>query len=209
MKKLLMLCLLAYTTQAVAQTKSVNIDSLIGSNSFNFVVTEVRQNYSMKASSNVIPVSEIPNVNTSIPNAVSIAVISDTNIGSDVTQQRVDRLESLDAAYGTPFNTPRFPKGFYTKPGQALYFSQSNDKFIINNVKNPSTVNSIEQNDFSSVSSSNYKLKSVKKKNGMWVLTYRVKESGKRDIFYLVVNQDGSASFTKNAVLMIGFVMSS
>ena len=68
---------------------------------------------------------------------------------------------------------------------------------------------SIKNSDFKSFLTANYILRSVKKKNGKWALTYRVKDGSAKRIFYLDVEPDGSAYLTQTAGILYGFIMPS
>lgn len=212
MKKLLTVCLLAYASHALAQIKSTEVDSLIKNKTFKFVVTEVKQKYPMKASSNNLPIPESDNVNAALTTPAQRLEITSTPIAAsgEYVREQYNKLERVDATYTTAFQESGKKKSVSANTNYAFYLIQEQDKIEVNSAKNPTAIYKIKTSDFYSISNSNYKLKSVKKNNGKWVLTYHIKDGDKSNIFYLDVNSDGSAVLTNGAATILnGFIVPS
>lgn len=200
MKKLLLACLLACATPVVAQKKSLNIDSLIKSKSFTVVVNQVTPKPGYVRSSN--PSTQIPSVSPMVSpklrqeiNAIPIVG------GGEYMQQYYNNLARTDAQFTTTFQTVSAAENDF-----AIYFIQDKNKLILNDQILPTTISSIKNSEFSTISNENYILSSKKKKNGSWELEYRLKR-GKSDYpFSVTVTPEGKLILNIRSGNFYGFI---
>ena len=212
MKKILLICLLVYTTQAIAQKQTLNVDSLIKNKSFVFIATYVKTVMPQK---DVTPFYTPPPINDNVN-------LAGATIGQRYTIQntpftapdiaggmKIRLAKDIDQNYNKPKSITKYEQELASKD-KALYFIQGNDQITVSDLLTPKSIDAIKDGDFYKVKASGYELKSVKKKNGKWNLIYSLKDKDRYDNFYITINQDGSAEFAKDAYASVkGYIVSS
>lgn len=201
MKNLLLVCLLACATPVVAQKKSLGIDSLIKSKSYIVVVNQVTPKPGYVRSANPYP--EISNVNPMVSPKVRQEIEAIPIVGSgDYIKQYYNYLAIADAGFSTAFGTVAATENDY-----AIYCIQDTDKLILNDQILPTTISSIKNSDFSTISNEHYIINTKKKKNGNWELEYRPKR-GKNDYpFFLNVTPEGKLVLSLRSGNFYGYIM--
>ncbi|RZK60481.1 MAG: hypothetical protein EOO91_01195 [Pedobacter sp.] len=202
MKKLLTVCLLVYASHALAQIKSTEVDSLIKNKTFTFIVSDVKKRPGLNGisgSSNNYAAAY--NINPSVMTPLQSQKITSIPIGGNgsYVQTEYYRLSQLDGSYFTSYQLYKKDKNLSSKDTYAIYLIQGREQLTLNSLQNPSTVAKIKSSDFYAIQSADYELKSAKKNNGKWLLTYHLKNGDQAQAFYLNINPDGSAILTQQA----------
>lgn len=200
MKNLFLACLLTCATVAVAQKKSVNIDSLIKSKSFTIVVNQVTAKPGYVNSAN--PNSQIPSVNPMVSPKVRQEINTLPIVGGgEYIQQYYNNLARTDAQFSTTFETASAAEN-----GYAIYYIQDKDKLILNDQILPTTISSIKNSEFSTISDEHYILYTKKQRNGNWELEYRIKKGKNAYPFYLNVTPEGKLILTLRSGNFYGYI---
>lgn len=190
MKKLLTICLLAYCTQVVAQNKSANIDSLIKGKSFTLVIDRVSDR-SNRTAADYQPTA--PNVNAALltmSDRQKLTTAPVVGVG-EYANNYARVVESRDAGYVTAFQNVNNKNTL--NGNQVIYLVQKQDQMLISKSESPFSLYKIGSAEYYTRDSKNYQVKSFKRNNGNWVLTYHLKEGKKNRTFYIDVKPDGSA----------------
>ncbi|RZL47501.1 MAG: hypothetical protein EOP00_11800 [Pedobacter sp.] len=218
MKKLLIVCLLAYFTPSFGQKSSINIDSLIESQHFTFIVTEIQKKPGFNGVSNV-PVNPVYTYqyNPSVTTPSQKANIVNMSLGSNGIhrQQEFYRLSVLDGSYRNTYQqNDKTQKKVINGQRYEVYFIQEKDKIEISEQQNPSSLDVVMNDVLISYAKPGVNITSKKKKNGNWLITYGLKNQDETRKFYMDIEKDGKATLTQSAqktstTILYGYILPS
>lgn len=197
MKKLLMLCLMAYATHAVAQEKSVNIDSLIESRSFALVINKIEKKPGFNGPvSHYTQTANFNQFNPSVSTPLQKANIIDIPVGA-MGSNRVDefyRLSQTDGSYYSAFNINPKLNAYSHIDSDVIFLIQDGNELKVTATKDPKNLNEIVNNDYLDFSKGNFQLETSKKNNNGYLLTYIFKQDKSKRKIYIDVDNKGNVA---------------
>jgi len=201
MKKILLICLLAYLAPAAAQEKIDKLSKSIEDKNFAFVVSEIKKKPGFNGSSGYnFKTANFTQQNPSTLSTQTSKMITSSSPVDNSELIRYYRLSALDGSYFTAYNIDNSLKSTSNDTvAEAIYLIQKNNELLISTVKNPNSVNEIMQKDFYAMKESTYKLKHSKKNKSSQVLTYILGSGNNKSKIYLEIFSDGKATLQQEA----------
>ncbi|WP_113654502.1 hypothetical protein [Pedobacter namyangjuensis] len=197
MKKILLICLLAYLAPAAAQEKIDKLSKSIEDKNFAFVVDNVKTKGSKAGYISVTGPNLYTDANPStLSPAASERLTSQTNINqlafTSEKQEYYNRILG-DGSYFPPGYLKSNFKSTDSTKSQAVYLIQDDHELKIITTENPKNVKEIYKSSFLAFSNDAYKIKSFKKKKDGYAIVYVLKTGNNTRKLYLNIDNNGKA----------------
>ncbi|RYG13082.1 MAG: hypothetical protein EOO07_18150 [Chitinophagaceae bacterium] len=195
MKKILLICLLAYLAPAFAQEKTDKLSKSIEDRNFAFVVENIRT----KGTGYIF--NPGPSLYTEV-NPSTMSPAASERLTSKLDRDGMAIVPEKQEYYAQiPGNGSYLPAGYFksgnqfvdTVKSQAVYLLQDYDELRISTIENPTSTNEINNGSLLAFTKDAYKIKSLKKKKKGYSIVYVLKDGRDTRKLYLNIDNDGTA----------------
>lgn len=195
MKKLLFVCLVAYTVQASAQEKLINLNSLIESKSFALIINQVEKKPGFNGpASHYSQNPQYENINPSVltpqqrKNILDIPI--DANGSNRVNQYYT--FSQTDGSYFTALNLNKKLKTYSKLNNQVVLLIQDGNDLTVAETRNPNYIKDIITDDYLELPKGKYEFKKIKKNDNGYSLTYTFKQDKVKRKIYVDIDNEGN-----------------